>query len=81
MAEFIPRFMTDKQLMEHSGFGHQALTRPRLTGQFPGKDPLVGKTDSKAVDAYFDRRAGLAPPIGEALDYATGFKDGLARLR
>jgi hypothetical protein len=31
----------------------------RLTRHFPGKDPLVRKTDRKAEDWFFERRTGL----------------------
>ena len=54
-----PRFMTDEQLREHFGISEGALYRLRMTRLFPVKDALVGKTDSKAVDRFFDRRAGL----------------------
>lgn len=55
-----PRFLTDMDLRLHFGLSERALARLRATGRFPGKDGLVGKTDRKLVDAFFDRRAGLA---------------------
>lgn len=54
-----PRFMTDAQLREHFGISERALRRLRMTRLFPARDSLVGKTDSKAVEHFFDRRAGL----------------------
>lgn len=54
-----PGFMTDEQLREHFGISERALYRLRMTRLFPAKDALVGKTDSKAVNYFFDRRAGL----------------------
>jgi len=54
-----PRFMTDAQLREHFGISERALRRLRMTRLFPARDSLVGKTDSKAVYHFFDRRAGL----------------------
>lgn len=56
-----PRFMTDAQLREHFGISERALRRLRMTRLFPAKDALVGKTDCKAVEHFFDRRAGLLP--------------------
>jgi hypothetical protein len=55
-----PRFMTDAELREHFGLSERALRRLRLTGKFPHKDPLIGKTDCRVVDLFFDQRAGLA---------------------
>lgn len=68
-----PRFMTDAELRLHFGLSERALTRLRATGLFPRKDQLVGKTDRKLVDSFFDHRAGIAgfdpqgwfPPDGE----------------
>jgi hypothetical protein len=54
-----PRFMTDTEFRRYFGLSARALARLRLTGDFPAKDPLIGKTDRKAVDWFFDRRAGL----------------------
>lgn len=74
-----PRFMTDTKLMAHFGFGERALKRLRLTGKFPGKDSLVGKTDSRAVDRFFDDRAGLIAP--GITDGNEDFPDSRAALR
>ncbi|HEV7253454.1 MAG TPA: hypothetical protein VGN97_10205 [Mesorhizobium sp.] len=52
--------MTDEELRAVFGLSGRALNRLRATGKFPAKDPLVGKTDRRAVDAFFDRRAGLS---------------------
>lgn len=60
-ARHFPRFMTDAELRAYFGLSERALRRLRLTGKFPAKDALVGKTDSKAVGHYFDRRASLPP--------------------
>ncbi|TPW26401.1 hypothetical protein [Pararhizobium mangrovi] len=54
-----PRFMNDTQLKEHFGLSDRALTRLRATHLFPRKDGLIGKTDSRAVHFFFDRRIGL----------------------
>jgi hypothetical protein len=51
--------MTDEQLRKHFGLTERALLRLRLTGKFTNKDPLVGRTDSKAVDQFFDQRLGV----------------------
>lgn len=54
-----PRFMTDTELKEHFGLSDRALMRLRATCSFPSKDLLIGKTDSRAVHFFFDRRIGL----------------------
>ncbi|RWQ16071.1 hypothetical protein [Mesorhizobium sp.] len=58
-AVAFPRFMTDHQLRAYFGLSERALTRLRLRQGFPRKDALVNRTDKKAVDRYFDVRAGL----------------------
>lgn len=65
MAEdrFAPRFMTDGQLREWFGLSERAFDRLRATRSFPAKDRLVNKTDRRAVEVFFDRRAGLDSPI------------------
>ncbi|WP_187967927.1 hypothetical protein [Aquibium microcysteis] len=55
-----PRFMTDDQLRDHFGLTERAFLRLRATRDFPRRDPLVNKTDRRAVDAYFDRRAKIS---------------------
>lgn len=56
-----PRFMTDEQLRQYFGLTERALNKLKATRSFPKKDALIGKTDCRAVEIYFDRRAGLAP--------------------
>ena len=56
-----PRFLTDKQLKEYLGRTDAALRRCRAIRDFPRRDRLTDRTDSKAVDLFFDRRSGLAP--------------------
>ncbi len=58
-----PRFMTDEQLREYFGLTERALTRLRATRDFPRRDPLVNKTDRRAVDVYFDRRAKISSSV------------------
>jgi len=53
------RFMTDAQLRAHFGLTARALARLRATRGFPQRDPLVNRTDKRAVDNFFDRRSGL----------------------
>jgi len=55
----VPRFMTDAELREHFGLPERAPNRLRATNIFPPKDTLIGKTDSRAVENFFDRRIGL----------------------
>lgn len=57
-----PRFMTDAELRQHFGLSERAMTRLRATKHFPRKDPLIGKTDRKVVERFFDHRAGLTGP-------------------
>ncbi|OWK20088.1 hypothetical protein AJ88_33155 [Mesorhizobium amorphae CCBAU 01583] len=54
--------MTDQQLRERFGLPERALDRLRATRTFPPKDGLVGRTDSRAVELFFDRRAGILSP-------------------
>ncbi|GLR45638.1 hypothetical protein GCM10007880_61560 [Mesorhizobium amorphae] len=56
-----PRFMTDQELRAFFGLSERALYRLRFTRQFPTKDPLINKTDRRAVDIFFDRRARISP--------------------
>lgn len=55
--------MTDEELRTHFGLSSRALTRLRALRRFPKKDPLIGKTDRRAVDAFFDERSGLMEQI------------------
>jgi len=49
-----PRFMTDAELAEHFGIDKAALRDLRRDQSFPHKMAPIGKTDSRAVDHYFD---------------------------
>ena len=55
-----PRWMTDAQVIKHFGLSQNALKTLRSNRSFPQRDPVLRKTDSKAVDAFFDNRSGLA---------------------
>lgn len=63
VASISPRFMTDEELRTYFGLSERALTRLRATNRFPQKDGLINKTDRRAVELFFDRRAGLASPM------------------
>ena len=54
-----PRFMTDEQVREHFGLSERALRRVKAVRDFPQKNALTNRTDSRAVDRFFDRMAGL----------------------
>jgi len=54
-----PRFMNDTELRAYFGLSERALNRLRCTPTFPRKDKLTNRTDRRAVDLYFDRRAGI----------------------
>jgi hypothetical protein len=55
----VPRFLTDAELRVVFGLTERALARLRASTGFPRKDALIGKTDRRAVEAFFDRRAGI----------------------
>lgn len=57
-----PRFVTDDQLRAHFGLSQRALNALRAGRSFPRKDALIGKTDRRAVEIFFDRRAGIHSP-------------------
>lgn len=57
-----PRFMTDEQLRKHFGLSDRALSRLRMNRSFPRRDEVTNKTDRKAVDLFFDVRAGIRSP-------------------
>jgi hypothetical protein len=57
-----PRFMTDEQLRKHFGLSDRALSRLRMNQGFPRRDDVTNKTDRKAVDLFFDLRAGIRSP-------------------
>lgn len=54
-----PRFMTDEQMRLYFGLSERALTRLRCLNTFPQRDRLIDKTDRRAVEIFFDRRAGI----------------------
>jgi hypothetical protein len=62
-ASISPRFMNDEELRTFFGLSERALNRLRATARFPQKDALINKTDRRAVELFFDRRAGLASPV------------------
>jgi hypothetical protein len=66
-----PRFLTDEELRACFGLSERALTRLRATERFPVKDGLINKTDRRAVELFFDRRAGLPSPVGAINGMAT----------
>lgn len=76
---YSPRFMTDEELRSYFGLSERALTRLRATARFPPKDGLINKTDRRAVELFFDRRAGLSSPMaaisGMAPDGEEKFND------
>jgi hypothetical protein len=57
-----PRFMTDGQLRDYFGLTERALMTFRAMQTFPQKDGLINKTDRRAVEIFFDRRAGIPSP-------------------
>lgn len=59
----MPRFMNDEELRAFFGLSERALSRLRLMKGFPPKDGLINKTDRRAVELFFDRRAGLPSPM------------------
>lgn len=54
-----PRFMTDGELQKRFGLSERSLRRCRLLAGFPKRDEIINKTDSRAVEAFFDQRASL----------------------
>lgn len=62
-ADLAPRFMTDDELRRHFGLSERALDRLRAGRSFPRKDGLINKTDRRAVEVFFDQRAGIASPM------------------
>lgn len=69
-----PRFVNDEELRAYFGLSERALTRLRATTHFPQRDELINKTDRRAVELFFDRRAGLPSPM-QAID-GMAFADG-----
>lgn len=58
-ARHFPRFMTDAMLMEFFGLSYRALRRLKAMRDFPRKDAITNRTDSKAVDRFFNNLSGL----------------------
>lgn len=56
--------MTDEELRAFFDLTERALLRLRAGGNFPKRDVLVNKTDRRAVEIYFDRRAGILSSVG-----------------
>lgn len=56
----------------------EALPRLHARG-FPRADPDTGNYDLKAIDAWMDRRSGLAN-LGEAQDASVGFEERLGAM-
>lgn len=67
----MPRFLNDEELRAFFGLSERALARLRATGHFPPKDRLINKTDRRAVELFFDRRAGLPSSIAAINGMAT----------
>lgn len=66
----MPRFLTDEELRQCFGLSERALTRLRATQRFPQRDPLINKTDRRAVELFFDRRSGLTSPMSAISEMA-----------
>lgn len=59
MANLIARFLSDKELRQVFGLTESALRTLRKTASFPCHHPLFKKTDSRAVDLFFDTESGI----------------------
>lgn len=60
-----PRLMSDQELRDHFGLSERKLRAARSMPGFPRRDPVFKKTDRKAVEIWFDRRAGIGTlPVG-----------------
>lgn len=54
---------------------------PRLRQNgFPLPDPVTGNYDLVAIEAWLDRRSGLAPHGLRPIDAADGFEQRLAQI-
>ena len=67
----MPRFLNDEELRAFFGLSERALGRLRATNSFPPKDGLINKTDRRAVELFFDRRAGLSASTAAIYGMAT----------
>ena len=57
-----PRGLVDHETAGYLGLGQTGFNRllPRLEAEgFPRPDPLTGRRDWKAIDAWLDERSGL----------------------
>jgi hypothetical protein len=71
-----PRFMTDADLCRYFGLSERTLMRLRATSTFPKKDEMISRTDRRAVELFFDRRAGIpSPSFAPAVDGKENFDD------
>lgn len=60
MAYRTPRFMNDSEIKEHFGIDESSLRALRRDPKFPQKlRPELTRTDSRAIDHYFDVRSGV----------------------
>ncbi len=67
-----PRGLIDYETAGYIGLGQSEFSRvlPQLEAEgFPKPDPVTGRRDRKAVDAWMDARSGLA---GESYDGGLG---------
>ncbi len=67
-----PRGLIDHETAGYIGLGPSEYSRmlPQLEAEgFPKLDPITGRRDRKAVDAWMDARSGLA---GESYDGGLG---------
>ena len=63
-----PRGLIDHETASYIGLGMTEFSRklPQLEAEgFPKPDPVTGRRDRKAIDAWLDARSGL---IGESYD-------------
>lgn len=67
-----PRFMTGEQLRDHFGLSERALRRLQAMRDFPKKDAITNRTDSRAVDRFFDRRAGIDASTADGTPAVSG---------
>ncbi len=67
-----PRGLIDYESAGYIGLGQSEFSRvlPQLEAEgFPKPDPVTGRRDRKAIDAWLDARSGLA---GESYDGGLG---------
>lgn len=61
VSHHFPRFMTDQQLRSYFGLTERALVRLNAMREFPKRDAITNRRDSRAIDLFFDRMSGLEP--------------------